>query len=48
MDEPTPVEELLRLIGRSTEVFAQVLAATLPRLAGIEPSPPGIVYRFEE
>jgi purine nucleoside phosphorylase len=47
-DEPTPVEELLRLIGASTDVFASVLAAALPALAARESAPPGVVYRFEE
>jgi purine nucleoside phosphorylase len=47
-DEPTPVEELLRLIGASTEVFAPVLAAVLPALATREVAPPGVMYRFEE
>jgi purine nucleoside phosphorylase len=48
MDEATPIEELLRLIAASTEVFATVLAATVPRLAGRDLSPPGVVYRFED
>src|SRR3954447_1071721 len=47
-DEPTPVEELLRLIGASTEVFASVLSATLPLLPGRELRPPGVLYRFED
>jgi 5'-methylthioadenosine phosphorylase len=48
-EEPTPVEELLRLIARSAGVFAGVLAAALPRLAdGRELRPPGVVYRFED
>ena len=46
-DEPTPVAELLRLIEASSEVFATVLSAAVPKLAGREPSPPGTVYRFE-
>jgi purine nucleoside phosphorylase len=46
-EAPTPVEELLRLIASSREVFATVLAAAVPRLAGREVSPPGVVYRFE-
>src|SRR5918911_966616 len=32
-DEPTPVEELIRLIGESTDTFARTLGAALPRLA---------------
>ena len=46
-DEATPVSELLRLIGASTEVFARVLFAAVPKLAGLDPAPPGTVYRFE-
>jgi len=46
-DEATPVEELLRLIGASTEVFASALAHALPRLAETAPSAPGVIYRFE-
>ena len=46
-ETPTPVEELLRLIGASGEVFASVLARTLPRLAAAAPRPPGVIYRFE-
>jgi purine nucleoside phosphorylase len=47
-DEPTPVEELLRLIDASTEVFAAVIAQAVPKLAERELSAPGVVYRFEE
>jgi purine nucleoside phosphorylase len=47
-DEPTPVEELIRLIQASTEVFASVLATALPKLGGREVAPPGIIYRFED
>src|SRR4029453_1996320 len=39
--EATPGAELLRLIGESTQVFASVLAAAAPRLAGRELAPPG-------
>jgi purine nucleoside phosphorylase len=46
-DEPTPVEELLRLIGASGEVFASALASALPKLADSPPAPPGVIYRFE-
>ena len=47
-EQATPVEELLRLIGASGEVFASVLAAALPALAaGGSPAPPGTIYRFE-
>ena len=47
-DEPTPVEELIRLMGESTRTFAAVLAAALPALDGAELQPPGMVYRFEQ
>jgi purine nucleoside phosphorylase len=46
--EPTPVEELLRLIGASAQVFERVLAAALSKLEGRELSPPGVIYRFEQ
>jgi purine nucleoside phosphorylase len=46
--EPTPVAELLRLIDASKDVFARVLEAAVPKLAGRSPSPPGTVYRFEQ
>jgi purine nucleoside phosphorylase len=48
MEQPTPVEELLRLIAASREVFATVLEATVPRLAARDLQPPGVVYRFED
>ncbi len=47
-EEATPVEELLRLIAASAEVFATVLAAAVPRLTGQDLSPPGVVHRFED
>jgi 5'-methylthioadenosine phosphorylase len=47
-EEPTPVEELLRLIAASTDVFAAALAATLPKLSGLGLEPPGTIYRFEQ
>jgi purine nucleoside phosphorylase len=46
-DDATPVRELLRLISASTEAFSDVLTTALPKLAKLEPSPPGTVYRFE-
>jgi 5'-methylthioadenosine phosphorylase len=36
-DEPTPVEELIRLIGASTDAFARTLAAAVPHVAVPEP-----------
>src|SRR3954447_25142894 len=47
-EQPTPVEELLRLIGASTAVFAAVLERAIPRVATADPKPPGVIYRFEE
>ena len=46
-DTATPVSELLRLIGQSTDIFARVLSAALPKLAGRKPAATGTVYRFE-
>jgi 5'-methylthioadenosine phosphorylase len=45
--EPTPVEELVRLIGASTEVFATTLAAAVPRAAQADLSPVGTHFRFD-
>jgi hypothetical protein len=44
---PTPVDELLRLIGASGQVFSQVLAKALPLLPDADLTPPGTLYRFE-
>src|SRR5688500_19424894 len=44
----TPVERLLELIAASTEAFARLLAAALPRVEASRPEPTGIVYRFHE
>lgn len=46
-EEPTPVQELVRLMAQSTEVFARALAAALPRLGERTPGRAGVVYRFE-
>jgi purine nucleoside phosphorylase len=46
-EEPTPVEELLRLIGASGDVFRKVLERALPRLSGAAAEAPGVIYRFE-
>ena len=45
----TPVEELLRLIGASSGVFASVLERALPLVpaAPEPPAPSGVIYRFE-
>ena len=47
-EQPTPVEELLRLIGASKDVFRSVLGHALPKVArSAEISPPGVMYRFD-
>ena len=46
-DEATPVQTLLDMMAASTETFAAVLAAAVPRAAAIVPAPAGMVYRFE-
>jgi len=46
-DEPTPVEELVRLIGESTGTFARVLAAAVPRVAQADLEPVGTHFRFD-
>ena len=44
--EPTPVDRLVELMGRSGGVFADVLEAALPELERLSPRPAGTVYRF--
>jgi 5'-methylthioadenosine phosphorylase len=46
-DEPTPVEELVRLIGASTQTFAAVLAAAVPLVAKARLEPVGNHFRFD-
>jgi purine nucleoside phosphorylase len=46
--EATPVERLLELIAASTDTFARLLEATLPRIDRTALAPAGIVYRFHE
>ena len=46
-DEPTPVQTLLDMMAASTETFAAVLAAAVPRAAAAALAPAGMVYRFE-
>jgi 5'-methylthioadenosine phosphorylase len=43
-EEATPVDTLIAMMAASTDVFARVLAAAVPRVS--DPRPPGIVYRF--
>jgi purine nucleoside phosphorylase len=46
--EPTPVSELISLMGRSSSSFAAVLSQALARLAEDAPTAAGTVYRFEQ
>jgi purine nucleoside phosphorylase len=43
-DEATPVDMLVEMMAASTDVFARVLAAAVPRANAARP--PGIVYRW--
>ena len=44
----TPVAELIALMGKSTAIFAAVLAESVPGLAGRPPGTASTVYRFEQ
>jgi purine nucleoside phosphorylase len=46
--DPTPVAELIELMGRSPTIFAEVLSRAIPRLAQDPPQLAGTVYRFEQ
>jgi hypothetical protein len=46
--EPTPVAQLIELMGASPAVFAEVLAGAVRRLAVQPPAPAGTMYRFEQ
>jgi purine nucleoside phosphorylase len=46
--EPTPVSTLIELMGRSTAIFGEVLAAAAARLAGQQTRPTGTVFRLEQ
>lgn len=48
VEQATPVETLLEMMGRSTEVLASVLAAALPRIDAAALGTTGMVYRFEQ
>jgi purine nucleoside phosphorylase len=45
-DEPTPVARLLELIAASTDSFARVLSAALPRIAAGALAATGVNYKF--
>ena len=47
MDEATPVEELVRLIGASGPTFAATLEAAVPRAATADLAPVGTHFRFD-
>jgi purine nucleoside phosphorylase len=46
-EAPTPVDELIRLIGASTDTFARALAAAIPRIQAAELQPVGTHFRFD-
>jgi purine nucleoside phosphorylase len=46
-DEPTPVEELIRLVGESTGTFARTLAAAVPALADATVEPNGSHFSWD-
>jgi purine nucleoside phosphorylase len=46
-EDPTPVAELVRLIGASTNTFARALGAALPRLAGARIEPVGTHFAWD-
>jgi 5'-methylthioadenosine phosphorylase len=46
-DEPTPVDELVRLIGASTEAFAHTLSAALRELDGARVEPVGTHFAWD-
>lgn len=47
-DDPTPIDELVRLVGASSETFAATLTAAIPRIATADPPPPvGTHFRFD-
>lgn len=47
-EEPTPVQELIRLIGMSTDCFATTLAAAVPHIPPAESlEPVGTHFRFD-
>ena len=46
-EEPTPVDTLMAMMRRSTDVLAAVLLEAVPRAAAADLDPPGTVLRFE-
>ena len=45
--EPTPVEELIRLIGASGQTFASTLATAVPKIESEKLEPVGTFFRFD-
>src|SRR3954462_2353556 len=45
--QATPVATLIEMMAASTETFATILQAALPHAAAAAPTPPGVVYRFD-
>jgi 5'-methylthioadenosine phosphorylase len=45
-EEPTPIEELIRLVSASTETFARTLAAAVPRVTAA-PEPVGTHFSWD-
>ena len=46
-EEPTPVEELIRLVGESSAAFSAVLSAAVPKLADVTVEPNGTHFAWE-
>src|SRR6476469_2411627 len=46
-DEPTPVQELIRLVEASTETFARTLAAAVGHVAAADPQPVGTHFSWD-
>jgi 5'-methylthioadenosine phosphorylase len=46
--DPTPVAQLIELMGHSTSSFAEVLRGALPRVEQAPPAAAGTVYRFDQ
>lgn len=46
--DPTPVSELIELMGRSASIFAEVMRGALPRIEQAPPAAAGTVYRFDQ
>jgi 5'-methylthioadenosine phosphorylase len=44
----TPAAKMIELMGESPAVFADVIAAAVPRLDGAPPAPAGTMYRLEQ